>query len=361
MDYNEERILLQNLSKNARQIIKSQHVTLKELVQRTGLSIHVIRNMKDGKVKKLNALNIYKLASGLQVTPKILLGVENIPEEMQIKEEHLEFVSSFYEKDGGDFEFYEKCELNRKYDDEYEACVVNSIHSFVEAHKLATGYYFEGIDRVVTQQLTKKSIEDKYEDYVIEKILKRYEGNEDVNDNSTWNLDKAKATGEAIQKMRNLYKMSRKELADKTGLGEDCLYRIETGKNKKVNYEHIYLIARELFCTADFLMGESCDPTANQNGQAQFYFRNELIFRHVQIGHDLAYAKNYMDQESKSILINMMRSLDLMYEYRVANEILKGKRLSIQDVYFREQQIYMDTHKTRGAHFYTKKYTIENQ
>lgn len=360
MDYNEERIILNNLSQNVNEIMTKQDISIHELSKRSGLSEHVIRNIKDGTVKKLNRRNVYNIATGLQVSLHNLLGVKKIPSELTIREEHTEFILSFYEKDGRDYQYDEKCGLFDKYDDEYEACVVNCIHSFVEAHKLATGYYFEGIDRSVTSQLTRKEIHDKFFDYVVEKSFNELEEIECIDDKPTWEFDKVKNTGETIQKMRRLYKMSRKELADKTGLSKDCLRRIESGKNQKVNYQHINLIARELFCTADFLLGDSCDPTASRDGQSQLFSRNEFIFRYVQIGHDLAYAKNYMDQESKEVLKKMIGSLNVMYDYREANELLKGKRLSLQDVFFREQQIYMDTHKKRGAHFYTKKYYMDS-
>ena len=137
------------------------------------------------------------------------------------------------------------------------------------------------------------------------------------------------------------------------------MYRIESGINKKINYEHIQLIARELLCTSDFLLGESCDPTSNRDGSSLFYpIERELVFRYVQLGHDLSYALTYMDAESKEIVISMIHNINTMYTYKKMNEDSFGKRLSVQEVFFREESRYMDTYKKRGAHFYTKRYSM---
>ena len=192
MDYNEERIILNNLSQNVNEIMTKQDISIHELSKRSGLSEHVIRNIKDGTVKKLNRRNVYNIATGLQVSLHNLLGVKKIPSELTIREEHTEFILSFYEKDGRDYQYDEKCGLFDKYDDEYEACVVNCIHSFVEAPKLATGYYFEGIDRSVTSQLTRKEIHDKFFDYVVEKSFNELEEIECIDDKPTWEFDKVK-------------------------------------------------------------------------------------------------------------------------------------------------------------------------
>lgn len=163
----------------------------------------------------------------------------------------------------------------------------------------------------------------------------------------------------AIKQLRELYGLTRKELGIMTRLGEDSIYRIESGINKKINYEHISLIARELLCTPDFLLGESCDPTTNRDGSSLFYRREGLVFRHVQLGHDLAYAWNYMDLESKEVVADMIHTLNTMYKYKELSEDSFGKRLSIQEVFFREQELYMERYKNRGAHFYTKKYKVD--
>ena len=69
-----------------------------------------------------------------------------MPDDVYVKEEYVEFITSFFEKEGGDFLLYNKIPLLPKYDEEYEKCVVQAIHSYIEAHKLATGYYYENIN-----------------------------------------------------------------------------------------------------------------------------------------------------------------------------------------------------------------------
>ncbi len=362
-----ESNLIDNLSKNVKKIMAEQKISINKLAKRTGLSFSVIRNIRDRKIKKLNAQNIYILALYFHISPNQLLRTDSIPEELNIKEERVEFITSFFEKEAGDFTFYNKCEFLKNYDLQYEQCVVNAIHSFVEAHKMATGYYYEAIDAAITTSLTKDSIEKKYQEYILNKSLQEFSNKNDRQDEKNakgYNkktIDKVSATGMAIKRLRDLYGLTQKELGRRTRLGEDCIYRIESGINKKINYEHMNLIARELLCTSDFLLGESCDPTANRDGSSLFYQedkRVEIVFRHVQLGHDLAYAWNYMDSASKDMVIHMIDTLNMMYTYKQLSEDSFGKRLSIQEVFFREQDLYKKRYKNRGAHFYTKKYTM---
>lgn len=364
MTYNESH-LIKNLSRNVKKLMDEKKISMNELAKKTGLSFSVIRNIKEGKNKKLNAHNIYRLSLYFHISPQELLGTDSIPPELKITEEHVEFITSFFEKEACDFTYYNKCGLYKEYGSEYEECVVNSIHSFIEAHKIASGYYHEGINIEKTKAITKDSVEKEYREYVLNEFFQKHskdniEGDKKVvKDVEMKCFNTVSATGMAIKKLREFYGITRKELATRTGLGEDCMYRIESGINKKINYEHIQLIARELLCTSDFLLGESCDPTSNRDGSSLFYpIERELVFRYVQLGHDLSYALTYMDAESKEIVISMIHNLNTMYTYKKMNEDSFGKRLSVQEVFFREESRYMDTYKKRGAHFYTKRYSM---
>lgn len=363
-----ESDMIKNLSRNIRAIMDEQKISMNELAKRTGLSFPVIRNIRDGKNKKINAKNVLRLATYFHVSPNQLLGTETIPEELNIKEEHVEFVTSFFEKEAGDFTYYNKCEFRNKYDIEFEECVVNAIHSFIEAHKIATGYYHKGFDYERIERLTPDLIKKEYHNYVLKEFVKNQDyanenrSSEDcvVKSRELTIADKVAATGITIKKLRDLYGISRKELADRTGLGVDCIYRIESGINKSVNYEHINLIAKELLCTPDFLLGESCDPTCNREEASLFYplHKKEIEFRYVQLGHDLSYAWRYMDSASKDIVISMIHMLNTMYDYKLVHKESYGERLPIQEVFFREQKQYMEKYKNRGASFYTTKYSV---
>ena len=363
---NNESNLISNLSKNVKKLMIEQKISINELAKRTGLSFSEIRNIRDGKIKKLNTQNIYKLVNYFHIFPEQLLGIDSIPEELHITGEYVEFITSFFEKEAEDFIFYNNSKFLKDYDSQYEECVVNAIHSFIEAHKMATGYYHEAIDSEKTQSLTEDFINKEYKEYLFNEFFQRLSAeNEErdginVKDEGVNTVDKISATGMAIKKLRELYGLTRKELGSRTRLGEDCIYRIESGINKKINYEHINLIARELLCTSDFLLGESCDPTSNRLGSSLFYHAEKgLEFRHVQLGHDLAYAWTYMDSASKDMVTNMIHTLNIMYKYKKLSEDGFGKRLSIQEVFFREQALYMERYKNRGAHFYTKKYKMD--
>lgn len=362
---NNESVLISNLSRNIKKIMADRKISINELAKKTGLSFSVIRNIRDGKIKKLNAQNIYRLTSYLHISPAQLLGIDSIPEELKITEEHIEFFTSFFEREAEDFTSDNRCRLLEGYDLQYEECVVNAIHSYIEAHKMATGYYHEAANRAKTKSLTGDSINKAYQDYKIRETVqlfmdeKEERDEKNVRDEGIQAVDQVAAAGMAIKKLRELHGLTRKELGIMTKLGEDCIYRIESGNNKKLNYEHINLIARELLCTPDFLLGESCDPTSDRGGTSLFYQRKGLVFRHVQLGHDLAYAGNYMDSESREVVANMIHSLNTMYNYKELSEGSFGKRVSIQEVFFREQALYMERYKDRGAHFYTKKYRMD--
>lgn len=368
---NGESDLIRNLSKNIKKIMADRKISINELAKKTGLSFSVIRNIRDGKIKKLNARNINRLVDYLHISPNQLLGTDSIPAELKITEEYVDFITSFFEREAEDFTSDNHCGFLKDYELPYEECIVNAIHSYIEAHKMATGYYYETVDPAKTKSLTKDSINKAYQEYVrnafFQKLSDENEGRNENNgkdedngkDKRVEDIDKTAATGMAIKRLRKIYELTRKELGIRTRLGEDCIYRIESGVNKKINYEHINLIARELRCTPDFLLGESCDPTSNRDGFSLFYRREGLVFRHVQLGHDLAYAWNYMDSESKEVVVNMIHTLNTMYNYKKLSEDSFGKRLSIQEVFFREQNLYGERYKNRGAHFYTIKYKVD--
>lgn len=360
MTYNEVE-MIKSYGKHVTDLMKKQKLSLSVLSQKTGLSVSEIRNIKDAKIKKINSKNLMLLANYFHIAPSEMLGTGTMPDDVDVKEEYVEFVTSFFEKEGGDFLFYNKIPLLPKYDEEFEKCVVQAIHSYIEAHKLATGYYYENINSEETKVITRDKIQKQYSDMILDECFepKTTDENRQESYGSEKEFTSVVATGLAIQNMRKLYGISRKDLAIRTGLSEDCMYRIETGKNTKLNYEHINFIARELCCTVDFLLGESCDPTANRDGSSVFYhIEKELIFRYVQLGHDFAYAYIYMDQASIDTLKCIIDSLDMMYKYKKVTDKHRGKRLSLQDVFFREQKIYQEKYNNRGAHFYTKKYFL---
>ena len=59
MTYNESH-LIKNLSRNVKKLMDEKKISMNELAKKTGLSFSVIRNIKEGKNKKLNAQNIYR-------------------------------------------------------------------------------------------------------------------------------------------------------------------------------------------------------------------------------------------------------------------------------------------------------------
>lgn len=366
----DELIMLENLSAFVTEMMKKQKISVKTLAKRTGLSAPVIRNIKEKKVKKLNAHNIVKIAQYFRVSPDEVLGIENAHGKLGITSEYVEFETSFYEKDAGDFTYYKKCQFLDVYDTEYEEAVINGVHSIIEAHKLATNYYYSDFDDAKYRDLTFEKITKNHREWKLEQFLKKYEADEtdsdiqlhDNSEDSSRKINNVVETGKTIQRMRKRYGITRKDLADRTGLSVDCVFRIETGKNRNIDYNHINLIARELLCTTDFLIGESCDPTARKDGESYHYLASLggdiFIFSHVQLGHDLAYAYNHMNEEAQNYVVQTIRYFNTMYDLREISNQDRGERLSIQDVFFREQESYNERRKNRGATFYTKKYYV---
>lgn len=99
----DELAMLDNFSTFVANMMKKQKISVETLAKRTGLSAPVIRNIKEKKVKKLNAHNIVKIAQYFRLSPDEVLGIENAHEKLGITSEHVEFETSFYEKDASDF------------------------------------------------------------------------------------------------------------------------------------------------------------------------------------------------------------------------------------------------------------------
>lgn len=72
----DELIMLENLSAFVTEMMKKQKISVKTLAKRTGLSAPVIRNIKEKKVKKLNAHNIVKIAQYFRVSQMKCWGLK---------------------------------------------------------------------------------------------------------------------------------------------------------------------------------------------------------------------------------------------------------------------------------------------
>lgn len=72
-----------------------------------------------------------------------------------------------------------------------------------------------------------------------------------------------KTIGERIQGLRELRFLKKRELAERLGISESQLSRIENGKTATVNSDILTRLARELDVSADYILGLS--PTQNNN------------------------------------------------------------------------------------------------
>jgi transcriptional regulator with XRE-family HTH domain len=68
-------------------------------------------------------------------------------------------------------------------------------------------------------------------------------------------MDKAKAFGIRVEKMRTRRHLSTQDLAERTGLSYQSLWRIERGQHKEPGVFTTAKIARALGCTTDYLIG----------------------------------------------------------------------------------------------------------
>jgi transcriptional regulator with XRE-family HTH domain len=68
-------------------------------------------------------------------------------------------------------------------------------------------------------------------------------------------MDKAKAFGLRVEKMRARRHLSTQELAERTGLSYQSVWRIERGQHKEPGVFTTEKIARALGCTTDYLIG----------------------------------------------------------------------------------------------------------
>ena len=57
--------MIKNLSKSINQIMKDNVLNIHGFAQLTGLTYAMVRNMKDAKIKKINAANLIKIANYL--------------------------------------------------------------------------------------------------------------------------------------------------------------------------------------------------------------------------------------------------------------------------------------------------------
>ena len=344
------------------ELMKGSKLSISEVADKTGLSYAEIRNIKDKNLKKIDPYKIVRISNYFHINPAYLLGVEYLPDDLNIGVKSIEFQSSFYERETTDFFYDNKCDISDEYEPEYEEAVYNVIHSYVEIHKMSTGYYCSDYDDSRIKPLSPKDLEKKFRDYVIDTWESLFDGDKREYSKSCLapaSSDDVISVGKAIVKMRDVYKLTRKELAERAGLSEDTLFRIERGLNKKINSEHIDRISRELRCTSDFLLGRSCDPTANESGFACLYeVENSFVYRRVQVGHDLSYANTHMDSHSLKLLVEMIRQIDRLFNFKIMSCNLFGESLSLQDVYFREQAMYKEKYKNRGAHFYFDHYKV---
>ena len=68
------------------------------------------------------------------------------------------------------------------------------------------------------------------------------------------------STGDIIAARRKELRLSQEQLADATGLNRSSISRYESGKAKKIPYEVLKEIAKQLYCTTDYLTAFTDDP-----------------------------------------------------------------------------------------------------
>ncbi|WP_352420773.1 helix-turn-helix transcriptional regulator [Proteiniborus sp.] len=73
--------------------------------------------------------------------------------------------------------------------------------------------------------------------------------------------------GERIKELREGYKMTIKDLSDKSGVGQSTISEIETGKAKNPKSETLSKLASALNVTVDSLLAEKWDDQYNPNGE----------------------------------------------------------------------------------------------
>lgn len=73
--------------------------------------------------------------------------------------------------------------------------------------------------------------------------------------------------GKRIKELREINKMTIKQLSDKSGVGQSTISEIETGKAKNPKGETLSKLASALNVTVDSLLAEKWDDEYNHNGE----------------------------------------------------------------------------------------------
>lgn len=333
--------------------MRSNNIGPKELAKRTGLSDAEIRNIRDAKLKKVSMHSVSRLTRYLGCSVEELLGTKNLPENLSVNYGMVEYEEPFYRYYGDRLFGIHDC-FGTKYDDEYESVIVNTVHSFVRAHMLAVGYFQEGLDKQACLSLTKEKIESDFSDAILQEFL-----NVDCvsEEESIGKEDFSAMVGKNVRTIREYRKMTRIDLETKSGISRDIIYKIETGEKKSVDYEQLIKISVACVCSIDFLLGDSIDPVADANGRDVFCgLSRTFIEKHVDVGHDLAYISNYMDKNSKQLAKGIIDYLNLMYKQKRVTDSHNCRKLSMAEVYVREQTDFRATHPNRGYRAYKPEY-----
>lgn len=344
---------VKNMAQYVNEHMRNNNIGPTELAKRTGLSDAEIRNIRDAKLKKVSMHSVSRLTRYFGCSVEELLGTKNLPENLSVKLNMVEYEEPFYRYYGDRLFGIQDC-FGMKYDDEYEEVIVNTIHSFVRAHMLATGYFQEGLDKQACLSLTKEKIESDFRDVVLQEFLSEDSVPEEKfvsKENFTVMV------GKNIRIIREYRQMTRHDLEAKSGISKDIIYKLETGENKSVNYEHLIKISIACMCSIDFLLGDSIDPVADANGNDVFCgLSRTFIEKHVEVGHDLAYISNYMDENSKLLAKGIIDYLNLMFKQKRVTDSHNNRKLSLAEVYVREQTDFRTTHPNRGYRGYIREY-----
>ena len=344
---------IKNMARFVNEYIQRNGVGPTELAKRTGLSDAEIRNIRDAKLKKVNMHSVSRLTRFFGCSVEELLGTRELPENLSINYSMVEYEEPFYRYYGDRLFGIHDCFLN-EYDEEYESVIVNTIHSFVRAHMLATGYYREGLDKKSCLELNRERIESDYRELILNEFFSEDSACEEKPADKK---DFTQRVGNNVRIIREYRKMTRSDLEAKSGISKDIIFKIETGEKKTVNYEQLIKIAVACVCSIDFLLGDSIDPVADANGNDVFCgMHKSFIEKHVEVGHDLAYISNYMDENSKQLAKSIIDYLNLMYKQKRVTDSHENKKLSSAEVYIREQADFRATHQNRGYRGYLREY-----
>ena len=139
-----------------------------------------------------------------------------------------------------------------------------------------------------------------------------------------YSQENIKEIGRRVRLMRQSRKLSQHALADSIYVEKDVIYRIEAGKLKHINKDHLTNIATQLSCNPNYFLLKTDVFLTPDYSEAAHYVAppfqgtaENFLYTHSGLKEDMDYMNKYMNTEFQSQIVSLIHTFVIYHQMAV--------------------------------------------